>query len=43
MPEPFFTGPIENITVAVGKEAILSCHVQNLGTYKVSSLDFPTL
>lgn len=36
VPEPHFTGPIENITVAVGKEAILSCYVQNLGTYKVS-------
>lgn len=36
VPEPNFTEPIENITVHVGKEAILNCYVQNLGTYKVS-------
>lgn len=35
VPEPNFTRPIENITVHVGKEAVLSCHVQNLGNYKV--------
>lgn len=38
VPEPIFTGPIENISVPVGKEAILSCHVQNLGNYKVSQI-----
>ncbi|GAB0090667.1 Immunoglobulin-like domain [Sergentomyia squamirostris] len=35
LPEPDFTEPIENITVPVGREAILSCSVQNLGGYKV--------
>ncbi|XP_055700744.1 lachesin-like isoform X1 [Phlebotomus papatasi] len=35
VPEPDFTEPIENITVPVGREAILSCSVQNLGGYKV--------
>lgn len=37
VPEPDFTEPIENITVPVGREAILSCSVQNLGGYKVTN------
>lgn len=36
MPEPSFTQPIENVTVPVGRETILSCSVQNLGGFKVS-------
>ena len=34
--EPSFAGPIENVTVPIGREATLSCIVQNLGAYKVS-------
>lgn len=37
MPEPSFTQPIENVTVPVGRETILSCSVQNLGGFKVSN------
>lgn len=33
---PQFTGPIENVTVALGREAVLSCSVTELGNYKVS-------
>lgn len=33
---PQFTGPIDNVTVALGREAILSCSVTDLGNYKVS-------
>lgn len=36
VPDPYFTRPIENITVPIGKEAVLSCYVENLGNYKVS-------
>ncbi|XP_017779721.1 PREDICTED: lachesin-like, partial [Nicrophorus vespilloides] len=32
---PDFSGPIVNVTVAVGREAILSCAVTDLGHYKV--------
>ena len=35
---PSFAGPIENITVNVGREAILECHVNHLGKYKVGWL-----
>lgn len=28
-------GPIENVTAPMGKEATLSCGVQNLGSFKV--------
>ncbi|XP_048514417.1 lachesin-like [Athalia rosae] len=35
---PGFTGPIENVTVASGKEAILSCTVKKLGNYEVAWL-----
>lgn len=34
--DPDFTGPIQNVTVAVGREAVLSCSVTDLGQYKVS-------
>ena len=33
---PEFTDEVENRTVVAGREAILSCHVQHLGSYKVS-------
>lgn len=35
-PEPEFGDVIKNVTVALGREAILSCIVDNLGDYKVS-------
>ena len=33
--EPMFAGPIENVTVNVGREAVMECHVNNLRQYKV--------
>ena len=33
---PEFTDEVDNRTVVAGREAILSCHVQHLGSYKVS-------
>lgn len=33
---PKFSEPITNVTVAVGREAILACQVEDLGQYKVS-------
>ena len=33
--DPMFAGPINNVTVNVGREAVLECHVNNLGQYKV--------
>lgn len=33
--EPDFVGPIENVTVALGREAVLTCSVSDLGDYKV--------
>ena len=38
--DPMFAGPIENVTVNVGREAVMECHVNNLKQYKVSSLFF---
>lgn len=32
---PQFAGPIENVTVPLGREAVLSCTVTQLGHYKV--------
>ncbi|GFG28147.1 hypothetical protein Cfor_08241, partial [Coptotermes formosanus] len=32
--DPDFKEPIKNVTVAVGREAILSCSVTELGHYK---------
>lgn len=34
--EPEFAEPINNVTVAIGRDAHLSCTVENLGTYRVS-------
>ncbi|XP_026482520.1 lachesin [Ctenocephalides felis] len=36
--EPEFTSPINNVTVALGREAVLTCTVSNLGNYKVGWL-----
>ncbi|GFT20997.1 hypothetical protein TNCV_3131451 [Trichonephila clavipes] len=33
--EPEFTETIPNVTVATGQEAVLSCAVDNLGTYRL--------
>jgi hypothetical protein len=33
--DPKFSAPISNVTVAVGREAILTCVVHDLGSYKV--------
>lgn len=35
MESPDFAGPIKNVTVAIGREAVLSCSVTDLGHYKV--------
>ena len=32
---PVFSGPIHNVTVNVGREAVLECRVNNLKQYKV--------
>ena len=34
---PEFTDEVDNRTVVAGREAVLSCHVQHLGSYKVTS------
>lgn len=34
--EPDFLGPIENVTVAIGREAVLTCSVLDLGDFKVN-------
>lgn len=34
--DPKFSGPIQNATVAVGRDAVLTCMVEDLGAYKVS-------
>lgn len=36
--DPNFKEPIANVTAPVGREAILSCVVQDLAEYKVSFL-----
>lgn len=33
--EPYFAQPLENISVPIGREATLSCIVNNLGNYKI--------
>lgn len=38
MQEPEFVEPIDNLTIAVGREAVLSCTVSNLGKYKVRNM-----
>ncbi|XP_050664455.1 limbic system-associated membrane protein-like isoform X2 [Leptidea sinapis] len=40
--EPGFSGPIENVTTPLGREAILACSVHNLSTYKVAWLRVDT-
>lgn len=42
VPDPKFSAPIVNATVPVGREAILSCSVQDLGSYKVAWLRVDT-
>lgn len=37
---PKFAEPIPNVTVALGRDATLSCVVYNLGIYKVSGKPF---
>ena len=32
--DPMFAGPINNVTVNVGREAVLECPVNSLGQYK---------
>ena len=32
---PQFVGDLTNLTVAIGREAVFSCNVKNLGNYKV--------
>lgn len=39
--EPEFLAPIHNLTVPVGREAVLSCTVSNLGNYKVRWMSRP--
>ena len=36
--DPMFAGPINNVTVNVGREAVLECQVNNLRQYKVGWL-----
>ncbi|XP_047526022.1 lachesin-like isoform X1 [Pieris napi] len=40
--EPGFSGPIENVTAPLGREAVLACAVHNLSTYKVAWLRVDT-
>ncbi|XP_055298957.1 protein amalgam-like [Sitodiplosis mosellana] len=40
--DPKFSGPILNATVAVGRDAILTCMVEDLGQYKVAWLRVDT-
>lgn len=37
---PKFAEPISNVTVTVGREATLTCVVEDLGTYKVSNASY---
>lgn len=39
--EPRFVEPIQNVTIAAGRDVKLSCVVDNLGTYKVSPFPVP--
>ncbi|XP_071524519.1 lachesin-like [Panulirus ornatus] len=38
--EPRFVEPIQNVTIAAGRDVKLSCVVDNLGTYKVAWIAF---
>ncbi|XP_044258442.1 neurotrimin-like isoform X1 [Tribolium madens] len=40
---PKFTGPILNVTVPVGREAVLECGVDNLSNFKISGPSDPIL
>ncbi|XP_055682669.1 opioid-binding protein/cell adhesion molecule homolog [Lutzomyia longipalpis] len=40
--DPKFSMPINNVTVPIGREAILTCVVQDLGSYKVAWLRVDT-
>ncbi|XP_055388080.1 limbic system-associated membrane protein [Condylostylus longicornis] len=40
--DPKFSEPIANVTVAVGREAVLTCLVQDLGSFKVAWLRVDT-
>ena len=35
---PYFGRPIGNVTVPLGREAVLSCTVKNLGAFKVNHI-----
>lgn len=41
--EPEFIGSISNVTVPVGRDAVLVCSVKNLGKYKVSVSNYSVL
>jgi hypothetical protein len=34
-PKPEFVGLVENVTVPVGRDAIFTCNVKNLGRFRV--------
>jgi hypothetical protein len=34
-PKPEFMGLVENVTVPVGRDAIFTCNVKNLGRFRV--------
>ncbi|XP_069978481.1 neurotrimin-like [Penaeus vannamei] len=38
--EPYFVEPIQNVTIAAGRDVKLSCVVDNLSTYKVAWIAF---
>ncbi|XP_023244585.1 lachesin-like isoform X1 [Centruroides sculpturatus] len=40
--EPFFAEPIQNVTVALSRDAQLTCIVDNLGTYRVAWIKVET-
>lgn len=40
---PKFGEPLQNLTIPVGREALLSCVVDNLQTYKVIEILFSSL
>lgn len=42
VPDPKFSASISNVTVPVGREAVLTCLVSDLGTYKVAWLRVDT-
>uniref|UniRef100_A0A182QF62 Ig-like domain-containing protein n=1 Tax=Anopheles farauti TaxID=69004 RepID=A0A182QF62_9DIPT len=42
MTDPKFSAPINNVTAAVGREALLTCVVHDLGAYKVAWLRVDT-